>query len=68
MIEPDTSKIKGVLDEAIKKIDQEVREGVRHGFFQCEISCELIHSRKRRLTIKAGKSHQFVIEEEELSD
>ena len=43
-----------------------VLDGLRHGFFDCVISCELVNERKRRVVIKAGKSHQFTIREEDL--
>jgi hypothetical protein len=45
-----------------------VLDGLRHGFFDCAITCELVNDRKRRVVIKAGKSHQFTIREEELHD
>ena len=41
-------------------------DGIRHGFFELGVTCEIVHGRKRRLVIKAGKSHQFTIAEEEL--
>lgn len=68
MIERDTSNIKGALADALSKLTEEVRDGLRHGFFQFEVTCEVMKGRKRRLTIKAGKSHQFIIGEEELLD
>ncbi len=43
-----------------------IEEGVDHGFFECVVSCEIVNSNKRRLVIKAGKSHRFVISEDEL--
>jgi len=45
-----------------------VLDGLRHGFFDCVITCELLNARKRRVVIKAGKSYQFAIREEELHD
>lgn len=44
-----------------------ILEGLRHGYFKFEITGEEINGRKRRLTIGAGKSHRFVIPEEELA-
>ena len=41
-------------------------DGLRHGFFDCLITCEIVNGRKRRLVIRAGKSHQFTIAEDEL--
>ena len=43
-----------------------VEEGVDHGYFECVVSCEIINRNKRRLVIKAGKSHRFVIAEDEV--
>ena len=43
-----------------------VLDGLRHGFFDCVVTCELVNAGKRRVVIKAGKSHQFTIREEDL--
>ena len=45
-----------------------VVDGLRHGFFDCVITCELVNAGKRRVVIKAGKSHQFTIRDEDLND
>jgi hypothetical protein len=66
MIENDTFNMKGELAQAINKLVEEVQDGLRHGFFEYGVTCELLKDRKRRLTIKAGKSHQFIIREEDL--
>ncbi len=54
------------LEQAMERLTREVREGLRHGFFELSVSCELTNGRKRRLTIKAGKNHRFTIPEEEI--
>jgi len=54
------------LRQALQKLESEVREGLGHGFFELSVSCEVIKGGKRRLTIKAGKSYQFVIPAQEL--
>ena len=59
---------RGELDIAIGRLLREVREGLRHGFFDFAITCELVNGRKRRLTIKTGKSHQFIISEDDLTE
>jgi hypothetical protein len=44
----------------------ELREGLIHGFFDYSMSCEIVGGAKRRFTLRAGKSHRFVIPEEAL--
>jgi hypothetical protein len=60
-VEPGTSEQPSGLEVVISFLEKEVREGVRHGFFDYELKCEVINGKRRRLTLKAGKSHQFVI-------
>ena len=43
-----------------------VEDGLRHGFFEFAVSCEIVKDRRRRLVIRAGKSHQFTIPEDDL--
>jgi hypothetical protein len=50
------------------RLQEIVLDGLRHGFFDCVITCELMNAGKRRVVIKAGKSHQFTIREEDLHD
>ena len=50
----------------MEHLTREVRDGLRHGFFELTVACEMVNGRKRRLTIKAGKNHLFTIPEEEL--
>ena len=54
------------LQAALARLREIVLDGLRHGFFECSVSCEVINGKKRRLVIRAGKSHQFTIQEEEL--
>ncbi len=54
------------LEMALLHLQEVVLDGLRHGFFDYAITCELVKGNKRRLTIKAGKSHQFTIMEEDL--
>lgn len=49
------------LDVILSMVEREIREGVKHGFFDYEIKCETINGRKRSLTFKAGKSHRFIL-------
>lgn len=68
MVKQEIFDKRGVLAEATTKLLEEMRDGLRHGFFECTITCELIKDGKRCLIIRAGKSYQFIISKEELSD
>ena len=50
-----------VVDEAIDRLVREVREGLRHGFFDVQVAGEVVAGGKRGLTIKSGKSHRYII-------
>jgi hypothetical protein len=71
MIEKDTRlyphDVSTELGRALYLIRQIVRDGLNHGYFECTIRCTVENSRKRRLIVTSGKSHQFVILPEELS-
>lgn len=56
----------GEFEKAIRKLCLEVHDGLKHGFFDFSLTCEIISGHKRRFTIKSGKSFQYVISEEEL--
>jgi hypothetical protein len=51
---------------AWRKLKEIVSKGLRHGHFECKIACDVTNGKKRRLIIKAGESHQFIIPMEEL--
>jgi hypothetical protein len=59
---------KGVLSQAMQKLNDELRAGLDHGYFELLITCEMISGHKRQLIIKAGKSHRFTIGEDELRE
>lgn len=54
------------LQQALGKLESEIRDGLRHGFFELSVTSEVIKEGKRRLTIRSGKSFQFIVREEEL--
>jgi hypothetical protein len=39
----------------------QVVDGLKHGFFDYSIACEVANGGKRQLVIRAGKSHKFTI-------
>jgi len=51
---------------ALKCINQSVVDGLRHGFFRCKISVEIVKGSRREMVIEAGKLHKFHILEEDL--
>ena len=52
--------------EALRRIEEIVMDGLRHGFFRCTIASEIGRGKNRDLVIEAGKSEKFTIPEEEL--
>ena len=56
----------GQLAEALVHLETVVVEGLRHGYFEYTITCEIGNGRKRHLVVRAGKSHKFTILEENL--
>ena len=57
---------RGQTAEALAHLEKIVVDGLRHGFFECFIGCEIVSGGKRQLVIRAGKSHKFTIREDEL--
>lgn len=53
------------IDHAIGRVVAEIRDGLRHGFFEFTVTCEIVGQERRRLTLRAGKSHQFLLPKEE---
>jgi hypothetical protein len=54
------------LREALDWIEGLVLDGLRHGFFNYSLFCEIGKDGRRQLVIQAGKSHKFTIPEDEL--
>jgi hypothetical protein len=54
------------LRDAVGRIERLVVDGLRHGFFEYSIACEIGNGGKRHLVIRAGKSHKFTIPAEEV--
>ena len=52
--------------EALNCLHGLVVDGLRHGFFDYSITCEIGNGGKRQLVIRAGKSHKFTIPEDDL--
>jgi hypothetical protein len=56
----------GQVREALDRLHGLVVDGLKHGFFDYSISCEVGNKGRRQLVIRAGKSHKFTIPEEDL--
>jgi len=61
-----TNGNKSTFEQAMERLTREVRDGLRHGFFELTVACEIVKGGKRGLIIKAGKNHRFTIPEDEL--
>ena len=58
--------IKTSLDRARYFIERMLLDGLVHGHFDFSIHSEITNGGTRRLTISAGKSHQFLIPADDL--
>jgi hypothetical protein len=56
----------GRIREVLDRLEGLVIDGLKHGFFVYSIECEIANGGKRKLVIRAGKSHQFTIPEDEV--
>lgn len=54
------------MAEALAHLEKVVVEGLKHGFFEYQVACEIIKGGKRELVIRAGKSHKFIIPAKEV--
>jgi hypothetical protein len=54
--------------EAMAKVTEIMLDGLRHGFFDMAITCEIGTDQKRILTVKSGKSHRFVVPFDQIQD
>jgi hypothetical protein len=53
------------LESALRRVLAEIGDGLRHGHFEFTLRCEVVTRERRRLTLHAGKSHQFLIAKED---
>ena len=56
----------GQICEALDRLEGLVVDGLKHGFFDYSIACEIAKGGKRELKIRAGKSYKFTIAEDEM--
>jgi hypothetical protein len=53
------------LDRALARLTTEIADGLRHGFFDYSIECEIGNREQRQLVLRAGKSYRFLIPKDE---
>jgi hypothetical protein len=53
------------MDRALRRIVAEIVDGLRHGYFEFSLTCDVIPHGRRRLVLHAGKSYQFVLAAED---
>ena len=51
----------GQLKVACDHVVRELVSGVKHGFSEIVITIETVQSKRKSITIKAGKSHRFIV-------
>ena len=56
----------GRVREALDQLEGLVVDGLKHGFFDYSVACQIANGGKRELVIRAGKSHKFTIPENEV--
>jgi hypothetical protein len=71
MVEPQTNQPferakNGQVGQALDRLEALVFDGLKHGFFDYSIACEVTKGGRRQLVIRAGKSHKFTIPEDEV--
>jgi hypothetical protein len=48
-------------DRMLRKLVAEVTDGLRHGYFEFHVGCEIVGHDRRQVTLRAGKNHRFLI-------
>ena len=51
---------------ALVQLREILEDGLRHGFFEFAVSGEIVKDKKRRLVVRAGKSHVYTIAEHDI--
>ena len=54
------------LSEVLGFLERMVLDGLGHGFFEFTVTCSIGSARRREVIIRSGKSHKFIIREEDL--
>ena len=51
----------GARHRVLARLLAEVHDGLRHGYFEFRVTCEVIGGGRRRVVLHAGKTYQFVL-------
>lgn len=54
------------LQMVFERLRQEILSGLKHGFFEFSLHGEIINGNKRRMMLKAGKTHKFIVPDEDI--
>jgi hypothetical protein len=65
MSERRTSGSRDRVEVALQRVLAEIHAGLRHGYFEYTLTCEVIGQGRRRLLLRAGKHYQFLIPADE---
>ena len=65
-MQPSRRAESGQIREVLDHLEGIVIAGLKHGFFDYSIVCEIGSGGKRHLMIRAGKSHKFTIPADEV--
>jgi hypothetical protein len=57
---------RGQIREALDYLEGLVIDGLKHGFFEYSIACEIGNGGKRHLMIRGGQSQKFTIPADEV--
>lgn len=52
-------------DCALRRLIAEVQDGLRHGYFEYRVTCDIVNHERRRVMIYASKTYQFTIPKDE---
>ena len=57
---------RGQVRDALDRLEGLVVDGLKHGFFEYSIACEIGNGGKRHLMIRGGQSQKFTIPADEV--
>ncbi|MEQ1574388.1 MAG: hypothetical protein ABL993_09105 [Vicinamibacterales bacterium] len=61
----DSMRRSAATDRALRRLIAEIHDGLRHGYFEYRVTCDIVNHERRRVVIYAGKTYQFTIPKDE---